>query len=40
VNTADFKVAAPDEAFFADKQIASILAPERAEAFRQGVIGP
>ena len=36
---ADFKVAAPDEAFFADEQIASILAPARAEAFRQGVIG-
>lgn len=36
---ADFKVAAPDAAFFADEQIAAKLAPARAEAFRQGVIG-
>jgi pimeloyl-ACP methyl ester carboxylesterase len=36
---ADFKVAPPDEAFFADEHIASLLAPARAEAFRQGVIG-
>jgi pimeloyl-ACP methyl ester carboxylesterase len=36
---ADFKLAEPDEAFFTDERIASMLAPARAEAFRQGVIG-
>jgi pimeloyl-ACP methyl ester carboxylesterase len=35
----DFKFSAPDEAFFADPQIAAALGPARAEAFRQGVIG-
>lgn len=36
---ADFKLAEPDEAFFTDEQIARKLAPARAEAFRQSVIG-
>lgn len=36
---ADFKLAEQDEAFFTDEQIARKLAPARAEAFRQGVIG-
>jgi pimeloyl-ACP methyl ester carboxylesterase len=36
---ADFKLAQPDEAFFSDERIGSMLAPARAEAFRQGVIG-
>jgi pimeloyl-ACP methyl ester carboxylesterase len=36
---ADLKLSEPDEAFFTDEQIALKLAPARAEAFRQGVIG-
>jgi pimeloyl-ACP methyl ester carboxylesterase len=36
---ADFKLEEPDEAFFADEDLGSLLAPARAEAFRQGVMG-
>jgi pimeloyl-ACP methyl ester carboxylesterase len=36
---ADLKLSEPDEAFFTDEQISLKLAPARAEAFRQGVIG-